>query len=130
MATLTMKEQKMMRLSTLKRRSTQALIILSRSSSTTWITLSAGSPRSDSEVCGNNGRTYERSLICSRYHRPNYTGIMPLQTYSSFIRLTKLCGIHVPDSMQADLEPIKVSRYHSSMFIRSLFTAPSTTTKK
>ncbi|KAI0306304.1 methylenetetrahydrofolate reduct [Multifurca ochricompacta] len=38
---------------------------------------------------------------------PVIPGIMPLQTYASFLRLTKLCGTHIPDSIRADLEPIK-----------------------
>jgi len=33
---------------------------------------------------------------------------MPIQTYSSFLRVTKLCGTCVPPSIQADLDPIKV----------------------
>lgn len=40
---------------------------------------------------------------------PVIPGIMPLQTYSSFLRLTKLCGTHIPPEIQAELEPIKVS---------------------
>ncbi|TFY82555.1 hypothetical protein EWM64_g1450 [Hericium alpestre] len=38
---------------------------------------------------------------------PIIPGIMPIQTYSSFRRLTKLCGTHIPPSLEADLEPIK-----------------------
>ena len=32
---------------------------------------------------------------------------MPIQTYASFLRLTKLCGTHIPDSVARYLEPIK-----------------------
>ncbi|CAL1705551.1 unnamed protein product [Somion occarium] len=38
---------------------------------------------------------------------PIIPGIMPLQTYSSFLRLTKLCGTRVPDFLLKDLEQIK-----------------------
>jgi 5,10-methylenetetrahydrofolate reductase len=39
---------------------------------------------------------------------PVIPGIMPIQTYASFLRVTKLCGTHVPDQIHADLESIKV----------------------
>jgi methylenetetrahydrofolate reductase (NADPH) len=39
---------------------------------------------------------------------PIIPGIMPIQTYSSFLRLTKLCGTRVPDSVMEALEPIRV----------------------
>ncbi|KAF7375999.1 Methylenetetrahydrofolate reductase [Mycena sanguinolenta] len=38
---------------------------------------------------------------------PIIPGIMPIQTYSSFLRLTKLCGTRVPDSVMDALEPIR-----------------------
>ncbi|KAJ7086012.1 methylenetetrahydrofolate reductase-domain-containing protein [Mycena belliarum] len=38
---------------------------------------------------------------------PIIPGIMPIQTYSSFLRLTKLCGTTVPESVMAALEPIR-----------------------
>ncbi|KDQ61166.1 hypothetical protein JAAARDRAFT_55867 [Jaapia argillacea MUCL 33604] len=38
---------------------------------------------------------------------PVIPGIMPIQTYSSFLRLTKLCGTRVPASLAAALEPIR-----------------------
>ncbi|KAI0263359.1 methylenetetrahydrofolate reduct [Gloeopeniophorella convolvens] len=38
---------------------------------------------------------------------PVIPGIMPIQTYASFLRVTKLCGTHVPDAVQAALDPIK-----------------------
>ena len=39
---------------------------------------------------------------------PIIPGIMPLQTYASFLRITKLCGTSVPTSILADLDEIKV----------------------
>jgi methylenetetrahydrofolate reductase (NADPH) len=39
---------------------------------------------------------------------PIIPGIMPLQTYASFLRITKLCGTSVPTSILADLDKIKV----------------------
>jgi methylenetetrahydrofolate reductase (NADPH) len=38
---------------------------------------------------------------------PVIPGIMPIQAYASFLRVTKLCGTHIPNSMHADLESIK-----------------------
>ncbi|KAJ7188463.1 methylenetetrahydrofolate reductase-domain-containing protein [Mycena filopes] len=38
---------------------------------------------------------------------PIIPGIMPIQTYSSFLRLTKLCGTRVPDSVMNALDPIR-----------------------
>ncbi|KAK7057395.1 methylenetetrahydrofolate reductase [Favolaschia claudopus] len=38
---------------------------------------------------------------------PIIPGIMPIQTYSSFLRLTKLCGTRVPDFIMQALEPIR-----------------------
>ncbi|KAI0070689.1 MTHFR-domain-containing protein [Panus rudis PR-1116 ss-1] len=38
---------------------------------------------------------------------PVIPGIMPLQTYASFLRVTKLCGTKIPQSLLDDLEPIK-----------------------
>ncbi|KAJ8594278.1 methylenetetrahydrofolate reduct [Rhizopogon salebrosus TDB-379] len=37
---------------------------------------------------------------------PIIPGIMPIQTYSSFLRLIKLCGVKVPPSVMATLQPI------------------------
>ncbi|KAF9469309.1 methylenetetrahydrofolate reductase-domain-containing protein [Collybia nuda] len=37
---------------------------------------------------------------------PIIPSIMPIQTYSSFLRLTKLCGTRVPEQIMADLAPI------------------------
>lgn len=41
---------------------------------------------------------------------PVIPGIMPLQSYASFMRLTKLCGTKVPPKLHLDLDPIRVSR--------------------
>ncbi|KAJ7286190.1 methylenetetrahydrofolate reductase-domain-containing protein [Mycena rebaudengoi] len=38
---------------------------------------------------------------------PIIPGIMPIQTFSSFLRLTKLCGTHVPNSVMASLDTIR-----------------------
>ncbi|EGN95593.1 hypothetical protein SERLA73DRAFT_95124 [Serpula lacrymans var. lacrymans S7.3] len=38
---------------------------------------------------------------------PIIPGIMPIQTYSSFLRLIKLCGVSVPSSIMSDLESIQ-----------------------
>jgi methylenetetrahydrofolate reductase (NADPH) len=43
---------------------------------------------------------------------PIIPGIMPIQTYASFQRLTKLTGAKVPERVQEDLNPISV-RYKS-----------------
>lgn len=41
---------------------------------------------------------------------PIIPGIMPIQNFASFRRLVKLTQCPVPDSIMADLEPIKVSQ--------------------
>lgn len=38
---------------------------------------------------------------------PVIPGIMPIQAYASFLRVTKLCGTHIPDRIHADLDSIK-----------------------
>ncbi|TCD70916.1 hypothetical protein EIP91_000822 [Steccherinum ochraceum] len=38
---------------------------------------------------------------------PIIPGIMPIQTYGSFMRLIKLCGAKVPHSLMSDLVPIR-----------------------
>ncbi|KAI6109683.1 methylenetetrahydrofolate reductase-domain-containing protein [Pisolithus sp. B1] len=38
---------------------------------------------------------------------PIIPGVMPIQTYSSFLRVVSLCGIQVPSSIMADLESIR-----------------------
>lgn len=40
---------------------------------------------------------------------PIIPGIMPLQSYGSFLRLTKLCGTRIPPQLQLDLDPLRVS---------------------
>ncbi|TFK76250.1 methylenetetrahydrofolate reduct [Pluteus cervinus] len=37
---------------------------------------------------------------------PVIPGVMPIQTYSSFLRLVKLCGVRVPPKVMEDLQPI------------------------
>ena len=39
---------------------------------------------------------------------PVIPGVMPIQTYSSFARVTKLCGARVPDSLSAELLRLSV----------------------
>lgn len=39
---------------------------------------------------------------------PIIPGIMPIQTYASFLRLTKLCGTKVPPEVMAQLVEIRV----------------------
>ena len=43
---------------------------------------------------------------------PVIPGIMPIQTYSSFVRLTKLCSTKVPASVMEALAPISVIFIH------------------
>ncbi|EJD02262.1 MTHFR-domain-containing protein [Fomitiporia mediterranea MF3/22] len=38
---------------------------------------------------------------------PVIPGIMPLQNYATFLRLTKLCGTKVPSKLKLDLEPLR-----------------------
>ncbi|KAL1746329.1 methylenetetrahydrofolate reductase-domain-containing protein [Schizophyllum fasciatum] len=38
---------------------------------------------------------------------PIIPSVMPIQTYATFVRLTKLCGSRVPESVMSALEPIK-----------------------
>ncbi|KAF9819744.1 hypothetical protein IEO21_01835 [Rhodonia placenta] len=38
---------------------------------------------------------------------PIIPGIMPIQTYASFLRMTKLCGTRVPHSLMSDLVPLR-----------------------
>jgi 5,10-methylenetetrahydrofolate reductase len=52
---------------------------------------------------------------------PVIPGIMPLQTYASFLRLTKLTGTTVPASLTQALEPIKAGfllRYRMTSVIK------------
>ena len=55
---------------------------------------------------------------------PVIPGIMPIQAYASFLRVTKLCGTHIPDSIHADLEPIKVSSSNFPTFYADFPTSP------
>jgi methylenetetrahydrofolate reductase (NADPH) len=41
---------------------------------------------------------------------PVIPGIMPIQTYSSFARVTKLCGARVPESLASTLANLSVSQ--------------------
>ncbi|KZT09600.1 methylenetetrahydrofolate reduct [Laetiporus sulphureus 93-53] len=38
---------------------------------------------------------------------PIIPGIMPIQTYASFLRMTKLCGTRVPPSLMSDIVPLR-----------------------
>lgn len=67
---------------------------------------------------GQESESKRSVMICSSSARhtqpllgivvPIIPGIMPIQTYSSFLRLIKLCGTKVPPAVTAALEPIKV----------------------
>jgi hypothetical protein len=60
---------------------------------------------------------YQYSLVVLGITVPVISGIMPIQTYASFLRVTKLCGTHIPDGIHADLESIKVLlSYFPSIF--------------
>lgn len=47
---------------------------------------------------------------------PIIPGIMPLQSYASFMRLTKLCGNRIPSRLTDALNPIKVNLCISIMY--------------
>ena len=52
---------------------------------------------------------FERNVLISLgIDVPIIPGIMPIQTYSSFQRLVKLCKARVPDFVMESLEPIRV----------------------
>jgi len=57
-----------------------------------------------------NGLNLAGRLTSPGIDVPIIPGIMPIQTYSSFLRLTKLCGTRVPPSLLSILQPICVSR--------------------
>jgi hypothetical protein len=63
---------------------------------------------------------------------PVIPGIMPIQTCASFLRVTKLCGTHVPDQIHADLESIKVRQVvlHSPIHPPAPIHYPSMTTRR
>ncbi|KAN0140910.1 Methylenetetrahydrofolate reductase domain containing protein [Lactarius tabidus] len=43
-----------------------------------------------------------------RHNGSVISGVLPsIQTYASFVRVTKLCGTYIPEAIRADLEPIK-----------------------
>ena len=54
---------------------------------------------------------------------PVIPGVLPIQTYASFVRVTKLCGTYIPDAIQADLEPIQVSLTYCTTFLRVVLTS-------
>jgi 5,10-methylenetetrahydrofolate reductase len=47
---------------------------------------------------------------------PILPGIMPIQSYGGFIRMTTLCKTYVPSFIMEDLEPIKVFITASTLF--------------
>lgn len=53
-------------------------------------------------------------LISKGITIPVLPGIMPIQSYGGFKRMTTLCKTFVPDFILADLEPIKVSPFHQN----------------
>ncbi|KAK0211066.1 methylenetetrahydrofolate reductase-domain-containing protein [Desarmillaria ectypa] len=50
---------------------------------------------------------WEKKVRAKGINVPIIPGIMPIQTYSSFLRLIKLCGTSVPSFIMSDLDPIK-----------------------
>ncbi|KAL5529588.1 hypothetical protein ACEPAG_5573 [Sanghuangporus baumii] len=48
-----------------------------------------------------------RKVRAKGIHVPVIPGIMPLQSYATFQRLTKLCGTKIPSQLNLDLEPIR-----------------------
>ena len=50
---------------------------------------------------------------------PIIPGIMPLQSYASFMRLTSLCGTRIPSRLTDALNPIKVKLLISIMQLSS-----------
>lgn len=62
--------------------------------------------------------TYQYSPVLLGITVPVIPGIMPIQTYASFLRVTKLCGTHIPDRIHADLESIKVSLSNFRTIVR------------
>ncbi len=61
---------------------------------------------------------------------PVIPGIMPIQAYASFLRVTKLCGTHIPDRIHEDLEAIKVFPSKFPLIRPPALISPSTTTRK
>ena len=48
------------------------------------------------------------SLIPIGIDAPIIPGVMPIQSYASFMRLTKLCGTRVPQQLMDQITPIRV----------------------
>ena len=61
---------------------------------------------------------------------PVIPGIMPIQTYSSFLRLTKLCGTRVPTAIMDALAPISVFCPHPHITLNAYRESRSMTTDK
>lgn len=59
---------------------------------------------------------------------PVIPGIMPIQTYSSFLRLTKLCGTRVPGYIMEALAPISVRFIHMQDILKIVHMFRSMTT--
>jgi methylenetetrahydrofolate reductase (NADPH) len=51
---------------------------------------------------------------------PILAGIMPIQTYASFQRVTKLCGTHVPASLMQELDIIKESTFVRCVYVKTI----------
>ncbi|CCA73873.1 related to MET12-methylenetetrahydrofolate reductase [Serendipita indica DSM 11827] len=51
--------------------------------------------------------TWQENVRKAGIKIPVIPGIMPIQTYASFMRLIKLCGTKVPDSLMAQITPIR-----------------------
>lgn len=70
---------------------------------------SFGSKKSVKKVCNVLFLWYVFPIIFDLdINVPIIPGIMPIQTYASFQRLTKLTGAKVPDRIQEELNPISV----------------------
>jgi len=68
---------------------------------------------------------WQKKVRAKGIHVPIIPGIMPIQTYASFLRLTKLCGTKVPHSLMSDLVPIRhddqlVKNYGVSLAIKMI----------
>lgn len=55
---------------------------------------------------------------CPGIKVPIIPGIMPIQTYATFLRLTKLCGTRVPAGLMADLAGLRVSDSDSALMLK------------
>jgi 5,10-methylenetetrahydrofolate reductase len=54
-------------------------------------------------------RTYHGYSLLLGIDVPVIPGVMPIQSYASFMRLTKLCGTRVPQQLLDQINPIRVS---------------------